>query len=385
MNGNNRHTPPRRSLLVTHKKRWNGETEYAACLIGAEVELGYRVTLVAPEACELVRRLRDRVNFVPLPGLRPAASPRDFIRDYRLVAGLLQRESYDIVHSSRASAHAITALAVRKRFPFLHVRSGAKKPYGHPANRFLYRSLTDGVVVSSTRIRDWLVGNLGLDPARVHRLLAPVDTDTFSPGEPDPGLFRELNLEPEQPLVLNVARLAPVKGHPVLVEAMAAVLKRFPRAVLVLVGNPWRDQTGLILRQARGLGIGKSVICTGRRDDVQRFIHSAAVCVSSSVGSEENSRAVSEYMAGGKPVVGTRVGVIPELVEDGVTGRLVSPQNSVELGAAIGEILADPGRARRMGEAGRRAAEERFSARVFQRELKSVLDQTIARSLYRSG
>ncbi len=369
---------PRRSLLLTHKKRWNGETEYAACLIEAEVALGCRVTLIAPGDCELVRRVGDRVDFIQIPGLRPSGSLFDFSRDVRFVSNLLKTGDFDLVHSCRATSHLMAALAVRKKVPFLHLRSGAKRPYGHPANRFLYRGLTDGVIVSSTRIRKWLVKHLGMDPARVHRLLAPVDTDYFCPGLCDPELLKELELESDRPLVVNVARLAPVKGHHILVEAMAAVIRKFPRAVLVAVGNPWEDQPARLLRRARELGIEDSVICPGRRADVRRFIRSAAICVSSSIGSEENSRAVTEYMACAKPVVVTEVGVMPELVEDGITGRVVPARDPAALGAAITEILADPARARKMGKAGRRAAEEGFSGGVFRGKLKKILEQTIS-------
>jgi glycosyltransferase involved in cell wall biosynthesis len=162
------------------------------------------------------------------------------------------------------------------------------------------------------------------------------------------------------------------------VEAMAAVIRGCPRAVLVAVGDPWEGQPVRILRQARQLGIGDAVICPGRRDDVRRFIRAATVCVSSSIASEENSRAVSEYMACAKPVVVTEIGVMPELVDDGISGRVVSSRNPAVLGAAIGEILGNPELARRMGAAGRRAAEERFSASVFREKLRRVLDRTIA-------
>lgn len=378
MKEKNFNRPDRRILLVTHKTRWNGEAEYSAGLIEAELKLGYKVTLIAPDDCVLARRFRDRVSFFPLPGLRPSVSPLDFFKDIRFISRLLATGDYDLVHSSRSTSHLLTALAVRKKIPFLHVRSGAKNPYGHPGNRFLYRGLTDGVIVSSARIKKWLVEGLGMDPGRIHQLLLSVDTDFYRPAPPDPELFQELELEPDRPLVLNVARLAPVKGHDVLVKAMTAVVAQFPRAVLVLVGRPWQNQPGRLLRQARSLGIEKSIIFPGPRDDVRRFIWAASVCVSSSIGSEVNSRAVSEYMAGGKPVVVTRVGVMPELVEDGISGRVVPPRDPGALAAAIREILSDPARAREMGEEGRRAAQERFSEEIFARDLKEVLDQAIA-------
>ncbi len=363
---------PIRVLLVTHSRRWNGETEYAAGIVQAEAAMGMEVTLVAPRASVLARKLAGSVRYRELPGPRPSASPRDFFRDLRWLSGLIEEKGFEVLHACRATGHLLTALAARRRVPLFHLRGGAKKPYRHPGNRILYRKLTSGVIVSSARVENWVTGNLGVPPERVHRILAPVDTDGFRPAPPDLSLRDELEISRESPLVVKVARLAPVKGHPVLLEAMAEVRRRVPGAVLVLVGNPWPGQKELLRRRAGELGLEGAVIMTGRRKDIPRFLSAASVCVSSSVGSEENSRAVGEYMAAGRPVAATRVGVIPEMVADGATGFLVPPADPAALAGAITSLLEDRERAERMGAAGRRRAEEEFSRAVFTRRLRSI-------------
>ncbi len=233
-------------------------------------------------------------------------------------------------------------------------------------------------------MENWVTGGLKVPPERVHRILAPVDTAAFRPLPPDPSLREELGIPRETPLVLKVARLAPIKGHPVLVEAMAGVRRRVPGAVLVLVGDPWEGQEENLRARARELGIGGAVFLPGRREDISRFISAASVCVSSSLGSEENSRAVGEYMASGRPVAATKVGVIPELVADGVTGLLVPPRDPAALEEAIVSLLEDPGRAEKMGAAGRARAREEFSRQAFARRLGVVLDSLGIR-IHRGG
>ncbi len=367
----------RKSLLVTHSSRWNGETEYAAGLVKAEIRMGMDVTVVAPPDSAFTGELASAVRVLELPGPAPSRSPVDFMRDLAWLARLIGRGGFDIIHSSRATAHFLTGCAVWKRVPLLHLRGGAKKPYGHPFNRYLYRHLTDGVIVSSSRVEGWVRKHLHVPAERVHRILAPVDIGRFRPAPPDPDLFRELGVPGGSPLIVKVARLAPVKGHDHLMEAMASVHRRFPRAVLVLVGNPWEGQPGRLRRQAEELGIGGAVVFAGRREDIPRFLASAAVCVSSSIGSEENSRAVGEYMAAGRPVVATRVGVIPELVVDGETGFLVPPRDPGALAAAIADVLADPDRAARMGQAGRLRAAGEFSEETFDRRLGAVIEAVL--------
>lgn len=360
------------SLLVTHSRRWNGETEYATGLLRAEVEMGMEVSLVAPRASILARKLSGSVRYLELPGPKPSSSPRDFYRDLRWLSGLIEEKKFEILHACRATGHLLTALAASRRVPLLHLRGGAKKPYRHPGNRILYRRLTAGVIVSSQRIEDWMTGGLGLSPDRVHRLLAPVDTERFRPAAPDPALYEELGVPPAAPLAVNVARLAPIKGHPVLIEAWAEVCRRVPGAVLVLVGGPFEGQEKVVDRKIGELGLAGSVVRTGRRSDIPRFLAAASVCVSSSLGSEENSRAVGEYMAAGRPVAATTVGVIPEMVADGATGFLVPPGDPAALAGAIATLLEDRERAEKMGAAGRRRTEEEFSRSVFARRLREI-------------
>jgi glycosyltransferase involved in cell wall biosynthesis len=364
---------PISSLLVTHSPRWNGETEYAFGVIQAGVEMGIKTTVVAPRDCVLARKVAGSVRLLDFPGRDPSSSPVCFCRSLGRLARLIEEGGFDILHACRATAHLLIALAARNRVPLLHLRGGAKKPYGHPGNRLLYRKLTSGVIVSSKRVENWMTGNLKVPPDRVHRILAPVDTDGFRPAPPDLSLLDELKIPRGTPLVLNVARLAPIKGHPVLLEAMAEVRRRIPGSVLVLVGGSFEGQDEIVRRRIGELGLERAVIMTGRRSDISRFLSVAAVCVSSSLGSEENSRAVGEYMAAGRPVAATTVGVIPEMVADGATGRLVPSRDSGALAEAIAALLEDRERAERMGAAGRERAEKEFSRRAFARRLSVVL------------
>jgi glycosyltransferase involved in cell wall biosynthesis len=361
-----------RSLVVTDSLIWTAETEYAVSVARAEARAGASVSFASPGA-----RFADAlpgVRVLELPGTVPSRSPADFVLGARWLSELARREPFDVVHSSRPTAHVMAALSVGHAAPLVHLRGSASPPRSHAANRFLYRRLTGAVVASSERIRRSVVERLGVPAERVHRLLAPVDTSVFRPSAPDQAPTGGLRLPGGARVVMNVARLAPIKGHDVLLRAMASVVQRCPAAVLVLVGEPWSGQPGALRDEARRLGIESSVVFAGRRDDVPSLLALAEVCVSSSVGSEENSRAVSEYMAGGRPVVATSVGVVPELVMDGESGLLVRPRDPAALAEALSALLSNPARARRMGDEGRRLAVEGFSCETFSRGLAKVLE-----------
>ncbi len=376
----------RRILIITDSGRWTAEAEYVLAVAEAEVAVGTDVVLAVPHGSFCAAGLPgrpwrareadpERLRIFELPGRTPRRSLSDLFANVRCLSALLRGERFDAVHSSGSSAHMVAVLAVGRRAPILHLRGTARKPRGHAANRFLYRRMTTAVIVPSARIRAWVIETLRVPPDRVHRILLPVADDHFTEHLADGSLRAEFGIEPGAPVIVNVARLAPVKGHVVLVRAMAGVARQIPDARLLLVGEPWCGEPEGLRALARELDIEDAVVFAGRREDVARILVEAAVCVCSSIGSEENSRAVSEYMAAGRPVVATRVGVIPELVEDGASGLLVEPGDSEGLARAVVAVLEDRGLAERMGREGKRLARERVSVESFAERLGQALGE----------
>ena len=123
--------------------------------------------------------------------------------------------------------------------------------------------------------------------------------------------------------------------------------------------------------QVRQMGLSDGVIFTGFLEDVPRIIATFDVAVLPSYF-EGMGRVLLEAMAMEKPVVGTSVGGIPDLIEEGVNGYLVSPGNEKELASALLKILDDKNLAMEMGCAGRNKMTERFSAESMVRSIEQV-------------
>lgn len=157
--------------------------------------------------------------------------------------------------------------------------------------------------------------------------------------------------------MVMVGRLAPPKRQDVAIRALALVRRTLPDAHLEVVGDgPLRRQ---LEELAQAEGVSEAVAFVGERDDVPSRLRAAA-CVVMASDYEACSLAVLEAMAGSRPVVASRVGGMDELVEDGVTGRLVANEPE-EMAAAMASILVGAdGEA--MGAAARRRAAERFRA-----------------------
>jgi glycosyltransferase involved in cell wall biosynthesis len=175
------------------------------------------------------------------------------------------------------------------------------------------------------------------------------------------------------PTVLEVARLAPVKGQRELIEALAAV----PGARLVLVGvdaergGAYRAALEEVAREA---GVADRVLFAGRRDDVPSLLAGADVVALPSFA-EGLPLTILEAMAQARPVVATAVGGSGEAVVDGETGVLVPAGDVEALGAALRLLLGDADLRRRLGEAGRRRVQERFSTAAMTRRVLAVYDE----------
>ena len=145
-----------------------------------------------------------------------------------------------------------------------------------------------------------------------------------------------------------------------LVDAAALVVREFPRAHFLIVGEG--PQKPMLEEKAKSLGVQANVHFLGARSDITGVVaHFDIAVLSSHPVVETLSNAVLEYMAAGKPVVTTRVGSLPEQVEEGHTGFLVEPGDSKTMAERLLTLLKDPERASKMGQAGKHKAESEFT------------------------
>jgi L-malate glycosyltransferase len=158
--------------------------------------------------------------------------------------------------------------------------------------------------------------------------------------------------------VVVVSNLRPQKGHDVLVDAMPIVLRRFPDARVEVIGSG--SELEPLQVRAGAHGVSHAIAFRGHREDVSACLCANDIFVLPS-RSEAFPNAVLEAMASGMPIVASRVGGIPELIEDGHTGFLVPAGDPLALADRLCRFMANPPFAARLGENARAGAEARYS------------------------
>lgn len=263
--------------------------------------------------------------------------------------------------------HAVTAHSLEPRRPWKAEQLGGGYAVSSWAERTAYEAADAVVAVSAGMREDILAVYPSLDPARVHVIRNGIDTRLYHPVEDDRVLDR-LGVARDRPSVVFVGRITRQKG---VGHLLAAAHHFAPEVQLVLcAGAPDTPEIGAETAAAvRELQAHRDGVVWVEqvlpREDVVALLSHATLFVCPSVY-EPLGIVNLEAMACGCPVVASAVGGIPEVVEHGVTGLLV-PYDPADPGAfeaglaeAVNDLVADPQRARAMGEAGRRRVVAEF-------------------------
>jgi glycosyltransferase involved in cell wall biosynthesis len=192
----------------------------------------------------------------------------------------------------------------------------------------------------------------------------------------DPSNYSPRTHEGRGKKILFVGRLASVKGLPHLLKAIARARENFPDVELTIAGDG--PDRSLLEAMANSLNLRQSVRFLGYQSQGQvRELLAATDLFAMSSFAEGVPVVLMEAMAAGVPVVATNVAGIPELVEEGVSGYLVSPGDEIGLADKISSLLADGNLRTRFGEAGRKKVEREFDIRIEARRLARILESAL--------
>jgi glycosyltransferase involved in cell wall biosynthesis len=211
----------------------------------------------------------------------------------------------------------------------------------------------------------------GVDPSRIeviHNAIPPEWGQRFREPGHNRSLREQLGIAMDRNVILIVGRLSREKDHVTLLEAVASLPADLRTHVVIVGEGPERPR---IEERIRSLSLAQSVTFTGQQSTAEPFYGIADVAVLSSL-SEGSPNALLEAMAAGVPVVATRVGGIPEIVQDRESALLIEPGDAPAMNQALKSVLSDGPLARRLVERSRERIQEHHSPQARMRKLLNV-------------
>ena len=342
---------------------WGAETSLLLLLTYLDRTL-FNPIVVLPCTGPLSDRLANlevETIIMPLNRLR-WRNPVPYLRTvYRLVR-LIKNKKIDLVHSNieYCNQYAMPAAKITRRPTICNIRNIVPTKWDF---REMLLWFPDALIANSRATA------ASFEPyARKFQQKAVIynglELDRFVPHEGDNSTFREQCGIKEGIFTIGVvARVVPAKGQHILIQSLAEVVKTNPNVCALIVGDAKSENTYSYLaeleKQVAEFQLTDNVVFTGYVENITELYASLDLVVLPSLA-EPFGRALIEAMAMGKPVVATRAGGAVEVVDDGVTGLLVPPDDPASLAKAILEIKADRAFAAKLGENGRKRVARLF-------------------------
>jgi glycosyltransferase involved in cell wall biosynthesis len=309
-----------------------------------------------------------------------AAYVRAFRRVRRELAETIRARDIDLVHSISYPAALYAALASRA--------TGVRQIWHehnikrlHAVNRPIYRftAATAARVIGPSDAVSHNLRRAGIADEIAITVYNGIDLSRFRIDDARAAAVRqELGLRPGQLAVGLFGQMLPHKGHMTLIQAAPALCARFPGLRGFFVGAlenpPYQQALTEAMQQA---GVAERFSFTGWRRDVPDVVRAMDVIVVATTTQEPAALALMETMAMGRPVVATRTGGTPELVLDGVTGRIFPPGDAAALADCLTGLLADPETREALGRAGRQRVETHFSLEHHLRQMTAVYQAAV--------
>ena len=354
---------------------WGGQEIRTLTEAAGFIRRGHRVVVYAtPNSRIAAEGPRFGVPVITLP------IGRKRLRGVRSLVHAFARHPVDVVNAHSSTDAWLAALAcawlasTRRRPPALvRTRHVSVKVPRDVATRWLYRTATARIVTTGDALRDTLVRDNGVDPARIDSVPTGIDAAAFAPGARD-AARRDLGLPENVPLVGIVATLRSWKGHRYLVDALPRL--RHADARLVIVGDG--PQHDALRGQVHALALDARVIFAGQQDDVCPWLVALDAFVLPSYANEGVPQALLQAMFACIPCVTTDAGGIPEIAREGETARVVPREDAQALAAAIDDVLDDPRASAAMAARARAWVTARFGLDTMLDRMEQIFRRALA-------
>ena len=336
---------------------------------------GHHPLLIAPEKSQIYSRAKSvDLNVVPMSFTILTA-----MSDYVKLRRLIKKNRPDVIntHGNMDAKIGLTA-AFGMKVPCI-IRS---RHHSHPVspkwhNKLMYRHMSHYIFTGAQCVSDQISRELTVDPSRIIMSPSGINPPAQMPdNNAVQGVQTELKLGRTARFIGSVAMLRDWKGHRFILEAFSRISDQFPFHHLVIVGDG--DEMKLLKRQREDLGLSNRIHFTGFRDNPWPYYRAFDVKILASTKNELMSQVIPQAMYAGCPVIGTRVGGIPDVIEDGTNGLLIEPESASALARAITRTLSEPEGVRFRAERAFELASQQFTIDAMGKKIMKLYDRSLS-------
>ena len=376
-----------RILITSNVRWWNAEAAYAATLARELLNAGHKVWVLTLPNSLNETKLRNWnlpiITDIPLS----SSNPWQLWRAYRRLQSLIEEQQIQIVNAHRSEGFPLLVLLRQrlKSFALIRTRGTTRPLRDHWLNRKLHEDWIESVIVPAQVIASQLRQILNLPSERLQVIYYPVNPSSIdSQGESEAQQSRlecldRLGIPRHCRVIGIVGRIRPVKGQRILLKSFATLRKRFPDIVLLMLyrdTNETEAEWQGLLQDLVESNLQQSVYLYGYREDVLEIMRHTDIGVVSSVDSEVICRVAVEFFSVGTPVVAFPTGALPEIIQDGVTGRIAKDKSAEALAEILEWMLESPERILEFGKNARQQSLERFDPNKLLEQTLSVYEQS---------
>ena len=373
-------------LHIFSNWKWTGPAEHALNLALEHQRLGHRVTFAcaapperAPNSIRSVARERGIEPYTDCR-LNKHFNPIETLKDTLHLMRYIRQSGFDVVHTHMPNDHLLAGLAVKlglTKAVLVRTSYDGSGLKGGARTNMCLRFLTDGLITISETTRTQALRRRYLSPDKVWTTDVPVDLERFNPDRVA-NCRDKFGLTPEAVVGGIVARVQTHRRFEVLLEALGIVVREFPGFKFMIIGRGTQIEQ-IAIKPSQNMGIRTNLIFTGyMKED---FVETLA-CLNFKIflvpGSDGSCRAVREAMAMGKPVIVSRRGILPELVEHEKHG-LVIDDTAENIAEAILYMVEHPEKREEMGRNARLKAQTCFDSRVQAANIIGIYEELLAR------
>ena len=375
-----------RILITSNVRWWNAEAAYAATLARELLNAGHKVWVLTLPNSLNETKLRNWnlpiITDIPLS----SSNPWRLWRAYQRLQSLIEEQQIQIVNAHRSEGFPLLVLLRQqlKSFALIRTRGTTRPLRDHWVNRKLHEDWIEAVIVPAQVIASQLRQVLNLPPERLQVIYYPANSSLIdSQGESEAQQSRLECLDrlgiPEHCRVVGiVGRIRPVKGQRILLKSFVALRKHFPDIVLLILyrdTNETEAEWQGLLQDLAESNLQQNVYLYGYRGDVLEIMRHTDIGVVSSVDSEVICRVAVEFFSVGTPVVAFPTGALPEIVQDGVTGRIAKDKSAEALAEILEWMLESPECIAELGKNARQQSLERFDPNKLLQQTLSVYEK----------